>query len=308
MPNTQNSFEYNILKYLNENIEKYNIQEIDLRRHFNEGLKKFTSADFDNDLPKLRAANYIDNKKEHEKGLGITVDGKIRYNQLHEHIETLKSINKVADKEKENADVTKKADTEKKPENKTLFLRWKEKLENNRITASVLLLAFLLTTVATVVKNWKDLFPPDKKEITAPPIEININIDSPTIKPPVLVKEKFHVTKLLPLTMDQVKSLENLTGMEFVEEEEGKELSIKIISGGLVPFEFPGEETIFRVTGGSIEVTINGVVCCTYPNAFPSIKRDMTEPEATTSMWTNINNHLKESTDLIQNISQCLKK
>jgi hypothetical protein len=195
---------------------------------------------------------------------------------------------------------------EKKPDGKTLLQRWKEKVENNKVTAVILFLVFVLGTVATSIKFWKDIFP--SGDIKPPQaIEIRIKSDSPkVVDPPVVVKKKFHLTKLLSLSIDKVKMLENLTGMEFADGNEGKEISVKIISGGLRSLEL-GSEKIFRVTGGDVEITINGMECCIYDSAFPSVKTDMTEAEATARMWANIKKHLQESTDLIPKISQCLK-
>ncbi|MCK6639919.1 MAG: hypothetical protein L6Q81_07515 [Bacteroidia bacterium] len=112
MPNTQNSFEYHILRYLNrpEVNERYDLELSDLKA----ALPEFTLAEFEAEFPRLERLKFIgtkDHKKNKDQaslGITITDQGKIRLNQMQNHIDTLRNlaaIQSTTDKTKDKVDL-----------------------------------------------------------------------------------------------------------------------------------------------------------------------------------------------------------
>jgi hypothetical protein len=90
MPNTQNSFEYKALRFLNDRFEEYTIDETTFRAF----LAEFPTIEFDEGIAKLRTNKYLSNKTSPDRpnGLTITPDGMKRLNRMQEHINTLDAL------------------------------------------------------------------------------------------------------------------------------------------------------------------------------------------------------------------------
>jgi hypothetical protein len=75
--------EYKILRFLNDRIEDYNIQEVALRKF----LYDIPATETTSVLAELRGKGFIANKQNYELGLTITTLGQVRLNQIQREID-----------------------------------------------------------------------------------------------------------------------------------------------------------------------------------------------------------------------------
>jgi hypothetical protein len=80
---TEQSFEYRALRFLNDRIELYNIDDQSLKI----ALYDFPENQYSEGIDSLRKENYLKNKDHYDKGLSITNQGQLRLQQLQSIID-----------------------------------------------------------------------------------------------------------------------------------------------------------------------------------------------------------------------------